>query len=118
LQSLYEQFNYILLEKNQTIQQYIHKLNKINSRINTAGGKFDISQIKLRIFSNLSKFYQYFRTIYYLINQDIAVVNLINLLIQEEQSRKLQGLDKKEEKVNTVIINQTDGNRNNNQNIN
>jgi hypothetical protein len=45
-------------------------------------------------------------------------VNLINLLVQEEQSRKFQELDKKEEKVNTVIINQTDGNRNNNQNIN
>jgi hypothetical protein len=51
-------------------------------------------------------------------NQDIAVVNLINLLIQEKQSRKLQELNKKEEKINTVTINQTDGNRNNNQNIN
>jgi hypothetical protein len=27
-------------------------------------------------------------------------------------------LDKKEEKINTIIINQTDGNRNNNQNTN
>jgi hypothetical protein len=45
-------------------------------------------------------------------------VDLINLLVQEEQSRKLQILDKKEEKVNTVITNQIDGNRNNNQNIN
>jgi hypothetical protein len=53
-----------------------------------------------------------------LMNQDIAVVDLINLLIQKEQSRKLQELDKKEEKVNTIITNQTDGNRNNNQNIN
>jgi hypothetical protein len=43
LQSLYEQFNHILLEKNQFIQQYTHKLNKINSRINTAGDKFDIN---------------------------------------------------------------------------
>jgi hypothetical protein len=68
LQLLYEQFNYISLKKDQTIQQYIYKFNEINSRINTAEGKFDINQIKLRIFSNLSKFYQYFRTIYYLIN--------------------------------------------------
>jgi hypothetical protein len=45
-------------------------------------------------------------------------MDLINLLIQEEQFRKFQELDKKEEKINTVIINQTDGNRNNNQNIN
>jgi hypothetical protein len=45
-------------------------------------------------------------------------VDLINLLIQEKQSRKLQELNKKEEKVNTIIINQTDGNKNNNQNIN
>jgi hypothetical protein len=45
-------------------------------------------------------------------------VNLINLLIQKEQSRKLQELNKKEEKINIIIINQTDGNRNNNQNIN
>jgi hypothetical protein len=45
-------------------------------------------------------------------------VDLINLLIQEEQSRKFQGLNKKEEKINTVTINQTNGNRNNNQNIN
>jgi hypothetical protein len=45
-------------------------------------------------------------------------VNLINLLIQKEQSRKLQKLNKKEKKINTIIINQTDGNRNNNQNIN
>jgi hypothetical protein len=45
-------------------------------------------------------------------------VDLINLLIQEEQSRKFQELDKKEEKVNTIITNQIDGNRNNNQNIN
>jgi hypothetical protein len=43
LQSLYEQFNYILLEKNQFIQQYIYKLNEINSRINIAEGKFDIN---------------------------------------------------------------------------
>jgi hypothetical protein len=42
LQSLYEQFNYTLLEKNQSIQQYIYKLNEINSRINIAEGKFDI----------------------------------------------------------------------------
>jgi hypothetical protein len=45
-------------------------------------------------------------------------VDLINLLIQEEQSRKLQELNKKKEKVNTITTNQTDGNRNNNQNIN
>jgi hypothetical protein len=45
-------------------------------------------------------------------------VNLINLQIQEKQFRKFQKLNKKEEKVNTVITNQTDGNRNNNQNIN
>jgi hypothetical protein len=31
LQSLYEQFNHTLLKKNQTIQQYIYKFNKINS---------------------------------------------------------------------------------------
>jgi hypothetical protein len=93
------------LEKNQTIQQYIYKFNKINSRINTAGDKFDIDQIKSRILSNLSKFYQHFRTTYYLINQDIAVVDLINLLIQEEQFRKFQKLNKKEEKVNTIITN-------------
>jgi hypothetical protein len=102
------------LEKDQSIQQYIYKFNKINSQINVAEGKFDINQIKSRIFSDLSKSYQHFRTIYYLINQDIAVVNLINLLIQEEQSRKFQKLNKKEEKVNTVITNQIDGNRNNN----
>jgi hypothetical protein len=105
LQLLYEQFNYILLEKNQTIQQYIYKFNKINSRINAAGDKFDIGQIKSRILSDLPKSYQNFRTIYYLMNQDIAVVDLINLLVQEEQSRKFQGLDKKEEKVNTIITN-------------
>jgi hypothetical protein len=105
LQLLYEQFNYILLEKNLSIQQYIHKFNEINSRINTAGDKFDINQIKSRILSNLLKFYQHFRTIYYLINQDIAVVNLINLLIQKEQSRKLQELNKKKEKINTMTIN-------------
>jgi hypothetical protein len=51
-------------------------------------------------------------------NQDIAVVDLINLLIQEEQFRKFQELDKKEEKINIIIINQTDENRNNNQNTN
>jgi hypothetical protein len=51
-------------------------------------------------------------------NQDIAIVDLINLLIQEEQSRKFQELDKKEEKINTVTINQTNWNRNNNQNTN
>jgi hypothetical protein len=51
-------------------------------------------------------------------NQDIAVVDLINLLVQEEQSRKLQELNKKEKKINTLITNQTNGNRNNNQNIN
>jgi hypothetical protein len=45
-------------------------------------------------------------------------VNLINLLIQEEQSRKFQRLNKKEEKINTITTNQIDGNRNNNQNIN
>jgi hypothetical protein len=45
-------------------------------------------------------------------------VDLINLLIQKEQSRKFQELDKKEEKINTITINQTDGNKNNNQNIN
>jgi hypothetical protein len=117
LQSLYEQFNHTLLEKNLSIQQYTYKLNEINSRINTAGSKFDINQIKSRILSNLSKFYQHFRTTYYLINQDIAVVNLINLLIQKEQSKKLQELNKKE-KINTIITNQTDGNRNNNQNTN
>jgi hypothetical protein len=68
LQLLYEQFNHTSLKKNQIIQQYIHKFNKINSRINAAGGKFDINQIKSRIFNDLSKFYQYFRIIYYLIN--------------------------------------------------
>jgi hypothetical protein len=68
LQSLYEQFNYISLEKDQIIQQYIYKLNEINSRINTAGSKFDINQIKLRILNNLSKSYQHFRTTYYLMN--------------------------------------------------
>jgi hypothetical protein len=41
-------------------------------------------------------------------NQDIAVVDLVNLLVQEKQSKKFQELDKKEEKINTVIINQTD----------
>jgi hypothetical protein len=51
-------------------------------------------------------------------NQDIAVVDLINLLIQKEQSRKLQELDKKKEKINTVTTNQTDWNKNNNQNTN
>jgi hypothetical protein len=51
-------------------------------------------------------------------NQDIAIVDLINLLIQKEQSRKLQELNKKEKKINIVITNQTNGNRNNNQNIN
>jgi hypothetical protein len=51
-------------------------------------------------------------------NQNIAVVNLINLLIQEKQSRKFQKLDKKEEKINTITTNQTNENRNNNQNIN
>jgi hypothetical protein len=45
-------------------------------------------------------------------------VDLINLLIQEEQSKKLQKLDKKEEKINIIITNQIDGNRNNNQNTN
>jgi hypothetical protein len=45
-------------------------------------------------------------------------VNLINLLIQKKQSRKFQELNKKEEKMNTIIINQIDGNKNNNQNIN
>jgi hypothetical protein len=45
-------------------------------------------------------------------------VDLINLLIQEKQSRKLQELDKKEEKINTVTTNQIDWNRNNNQNTN
>jgi hypothetical protein len=45
-------------------------------------------------------------------------VDLINLLIQKEQSRKFQKLDKKEKKINTIITNQTDGNRNNNQNTN
>jgi hypothetical protein len=45
-------------------------------------------------------------------------VDLINLLIQKEQSRKLQELDKKEEKINTVSTNQTNRNRNNSQNIN
>jgi hypothetical protein len=38
-------------------------------------------------------------------NQDIAIIDLINLLVQEEQSRKFQELDKKEEKINIVIIN-------------
>ncbi len=68
LQFLYEQFNHTLLKKDQIIQQYIYKLNKINSRINTAGSKFDINQIKSRIFNDLSKSYQYFRTTYYLMN--------------------------------------------------
>jgi hypothetical protein len=35
-------------------------------------------------------------------------MDLINLLIQENQSRKFQKLNKKEEKVNIIIINQTD----------
>jgi hypothetical protein len=118
LQSLYKQFNYISLEKNLSIQQYIHKFNKINSRINIAEGKFDINQIKSRILNDLPKSYQYFRTTYYLMNQDIAVVNLINLLIQEKQFRKFQRLDKKKEKINTITTNQTNGNKNNNQNIN
>jgi hypothetical protein len=118
LQSLYEQFNYTSLKKDQSIQQYIYKLNKINSRINTAGNKFDINQIKSRIFSDLSKFYQHFKITYYLINQDIAIVNLINLLIQKKQSRKLQELNKKEEKINTITTNQINGNKNNNQNTN
>jgi hypothetical protein len=105
LQLLYEQFNYTLLKKDQTIQQYIYKFNKFNSRINIAGDKFDIDQIKSRIFNNLSKFYQHFRIIYYLMNQDIAVVDLINLLIQEEQSIKFQELDKKKKKVNIITTN-------------
>jgi hypothetical protein len=45
-------------------------------------------------------------------------VDLVNLLIQKKQSRKLQELDKKEEKVNTITINQIDGNKNTNQNTN
>jgi hypothetical protein len=45
-------------------------------------------------------------------------VNLVNLLIQEEQSRKFQKLDKKKEEINTVSTNQINKNRNNNQNIN
>jgi hypothetical protein len=45
-------------------------------------------------------------------------VNLVSLLVQEERSRKFQESNKKEEKVNTVITNQIDWNRNNNQNIN
>jgi hypothetical protein len=45
-------------------------------------------------------------------------VDLVNLLIQEKQSRKFQKLDKKKEKINTIITNQTDGNKNNNQNTN
>jgi hypothetical protein len=45
-------------------------------------------------------------------------VDLVNLLIQEKQSRKLQRLDKKKEKINIIIINQIDGNKNINQNIN
>jgi hypothetical protein len=45
-------------------------------------------------------------------------VNLVNLLIQKQQFRKLQGFNKKEKKINIITINQTDGNRNNNQNIN
>jgi hypothetical protein len=45
-------------------------------------------------------------------------VDLVNLLVQKEQSRKFQELNKKKEKVNIVITNQIDGNRNNNQNIN
>jgi hypothetical protein len=44
LQSLYEQFNYILLKKDQIIQQYIYKFNKLNSRINTTGDRFDMSR--------------------------------------------------------------------------
>jgi hypothetical protein len=88
LQFLYEQFNHTSLKKNQTIQQYIYKFNKINSRINITEDKFDIDQIKSRIFNSLPKFYQHFRITYYLMNQDIAVVNLINLLVQEKQSRK------------------------------
>jgi hypothetical protein len=45
-------------------------------------------------------------------------VDLVNLLIKKEQSRKFQELNKKEEKVNTITTNQTNGNRNNNQNTN
>jgi mRNA-degrading endonuclease RelE of RelBE toxin-antitoxin system len=45
-------------------------------------------------------------------------VDLINLLIQKKQFRKFQKLDKKEKKINTIIINQTDGNKNNNQDTN
>jgi hypothetical protein len=75
-------------------------------------------KLKSRILNNLSKSYQHFKIIYYLINQDIVIVDPINLLIQEEQSRKFQKLNKKKEKINTVITNQIDGNRNNNQNTN
>jgi hypothetical protein len=97
---------------------YIYKFNELNSRINTTQGKLDIDQIKLHIFNNLSKFYQHFRIFYYLINQNIAVVNIVNLVIEEEQFRKLQELDKKEKKINIILIYQTNRNRNNNQNIN
>jgi hypothetical protein len=45
-------------------------------------------------------------------------VNLINLFIQEKQSRKFQELNKKEEKINIIIINQINWNKNNNQNTN
>jgi hypothetical protein len=45
-------------------------------------------------------------------------VDLVNLLVQKKQSRKFQELDKKEEKINIIIINQTDWNKNNNQNTN
>jgi hypothetical protein len=51
-------------------------------------------------------------------NKDIAIVDLINLLIQKEQSKKFQELNKKEEKVNIILINQTNRNRNSSQNIN
>jgi hypothetical protein len=83
----------LLIQKEQS--RKFQELNKKEEKINTViiniiENKFYIDQIKSLIFNDLSKFYQYFKTIYYLINQDIAVVNLINLLIQKEQSRKFQ----------------------------
>jgi hypothetical protein len=45
-------------------------------------------------------------------------MNLINLLIQEKQFRKLQELNKKKEKVNTISINEINRNQNINQSTN
>jgi hypothetical protein len=118
LHFLYEQFSRTSLEKDQSIQQYANKLNELNARIIAAGGKLENDQVKARILSGLPKSYQHFRTAYYMLNQDISASDLIHLLVQEEQSKRLQGLDKKEEKVNAVSINQVNRNKNTNQNAN